>query len=60
MTPPLRNTLRGAFRTGAFAALTTAELNLNVTHFELLARQAELDFATASGKLPAAIGVLSP
>ena len=41
-------------------ALTAAELNLNVTHFELLARQAELDYATASGKLPAAIGVLSP
>lgn len=41
-------------------ALTNAELNLNVTRFELLARQADLDYATAAGTLPAAIGVPSP
>ena len=33
-------------------SLTGAELNLNVTIFEVLARQAELDYATASGTLP--------
>jgi outer membrane protein TolC len=33
-------------------SLTSAELNLNVTTFEVLARQAELDYATASGTLP--------
>jgi outer membrane protein TolC len=33
-------------------SLTSAELNRNVTLFELLARQAELDYATASGTLP--------
>ena len=32
--------------------LTNAELNLNLTRFELLARQAELDYATAAGSLP--------
>jgi len=32
--------------------LTSAELNLNVTLFDLLARQAELDYATAAGNLP--------
>jgi outer membrane protein TolC len=32
--------------------LTGAELNLNVTRFEVLARQAELDYATAAGTLP--------
>jgi outer membrane protein TolC len=36
----------------ARTALTSAELNLNVTRFQLLARQAELDYATAAGKLP--------
>jgi outer membrane protein TolC len=36
----------------ARSALTSAELNLNVTRFEVLARQAELDYATASGTLP--------
>lgn len=36
----------------ARSALTSAELNLNVTTFDLLARQAELDYATASGTLP--------
>lgn len=34
------------------SALTRAELNLNVTVFNLLARQAELDYATAAGTLP--------
>jgi len=36
----------------ARSTLTGAELNLNVTRFDLLARQAELDYATASGTLP--------
>lgn len=36
----------------ARSSLTGAELNLNVTRFELLARQAELDYATAAGGLP--------
>jgi outer membrane protein TolC len=36
----------------ARSALTSAELNLNVTRFEVLARQAELDYATAAGTLP--------
>jgi outer membrane protein TolC len=36
----------------ARSTLTSAELNLNVTRFELLARQAELDYATAAGTLP--------
>lgn len=36
----------------ARSALTSAELNLNVTLFDLLARQAELDYATAAGTLP--------
>jgi outer membrane protein TolC len=34
------------------SSLTGAELNLNVTRFEVLARQAELDYATAAGTLP--------
>lgn len=33
--------------------LAGAELNLNLTRFDLLARQAELDYATAAGTLPA-------
>ena len=37
-------------------SLTNAELNLNVTLFEVLARQAELDYATASGTLPLDVG----
>ena len=37
----------------ARSSLTGAELNLNVTRFEVLARQAELDYATAAGTLPA-------
>ncbi len=40
--------------------LTGAELNLNVTRFQLLARQAELDYATAAGTLPADPGVPQP
>jgi outer membrane protein len=38
----------------ARSSLTGAELNLNVTRFSVLARQAELDYATASGALPLA------
>ena len=38
-------------------SLTSAELNLNVTLFDLLARQAELDYATASGTLPIEGGI---
>jgi outer membrane protein TolC len=38
----------------ARSSLTGAELNLNVTTFDLLARQAELDYATAAGTLPLA------
>jgi hypothetical protein len=38
----------------ARSSLTSAELNLNVTLFDLLARQAELDYATAAGTLPLA------
>lgn len=34
------------------SSLTSSELNLNVTTFDLLARQAELDYATAAGTLP--------
>lgn len=36
----------------ARTSLTSGELNLNVTRFDLLARQAELDYATAAGTLP--------
>ena len=36
----------------ARSTLTSAELNLNVTRFDVLARQAELDYATAAGTLP--------
>jgi outer membrane protein len=36
----------------ARSSLTSAELNLNVTRFDVLARQADLDFATAAGTLP--------
>ncbi|HEU4623625.1 MAG TPA: TolC family protein [Steroidobacteraceae bacterium] len=36
----------------ARSSLTSAELNLNVTTFDLLAREAELDYATAAGPLP--------
>ncbi len=41
-------------------ALTSAELNLNLTRFQLLGRQAELDYATAAGALPADLGVPQP
>jgi outer membrane protein len=40
----------------ARSTLSSAELNLNVTTFEVLARQAELDYATAAGTLPSNIG----
>jgi outer membrane protein len=36
----------------ARSSLTGAELNLNVTRFDVLARQAELDYATSAGNLP--------
>jgi outer membrane protein len=36
----------------ARAALTSAELALSSTRFDVLARQAELDYATAAGRLP--------
>jgi outer membrane protein len=41
----------------ARSTLSGAELNLNVTLFDVLARQAELDYATAAGTLPFNIGV---
>jgi outer membrane protein len=41
-------------------ALTGAELNLNLTRFQLLGRQAELDYATATGTLPVDPGVPLP
>jgi outer membrane protein TolC len=41
-------------------ALTGAELNLNLTRFELLSRQAELAYATAVNPLPLPSGVLVP
>jgi len=37
--------------------LTSAELNLNLIRFQLLGHQAELDYATAAGSLPAEPGV---
>lgn len=40
--------------------LTGAELNLNLTRFDLLARQADLDYATAAGTLPLQNGVPAP
>lgn len=36
----------------ARSSLTNAELNLNVTRFDVLAQRAELEYATASGTLP--------
>jgi outer membrane protein TolC len=44
----------------ARTALTSAELNLNLTRFRLLAEQAELDYATAAGSLPLDPGVTPP
>lgn len=40
----------------ARSTLTGAEMNLNVTRFDLLAREAELDYATAAGTLPLEMG----
>ena len=36
----------------AQSTLTSAELNLNLTRFDVLARRAELEYATSSGDLP--------
>jgi outer membrane protein TolC len=36
----------------ARSALTSAELNHNLTRFDVLARRAELEYATAAGDLP--------
>lgn len=44
----------------ARSALTSAELNLNLTRFELLSRQAELAYATAVNPLPLPDGAMSP
>lgn len=44
----------------ARSALTSAELNLNLTRFELLSRQAELAYATAVNPLPLPSGVMPP
>ena len=44
----------------ARSTLTGAELNLNVTRFQLLARQADLDYATAAGTLPMYSGADTP
>ena len=41
----------------ARSTLSSADLNLNVTLFDVLSRQAELDYATATGTLPFNIGV---
>ena len=41
-------------------ALTSAELNLNRIRFQLLGRQAELDYATAAGAPPTDPGVPPP
>jgi outer membrane protein len=41
----------------ARSALTSAELNHNVTRFEVLARRAELEYATSAGDLPLDPGV---
>jgi len=41
----------------ARSTLSGAELNLNLTTFEVLARQAELDYATAAGRLPLSTGM---
>jgi outer membrane protein TolC len=40
----------------ARSALTSAELNLNLTRFDVLSRQADLDYATAAGNLPLDMG----
>lgn len=41
----------------ARSALTGAELNLNVTRFNVLARRAELEYATSTGEIPLDPGV---
>ena len=41
----------------ARSTLTSAELNFNLTRFEVLARRAELEYATSSGDLPLTPGV---
>lgn len=41
----------------ARSALTSAELNHNVTRFEVLARHAELEYATSTGDIPLDPGV---
>jgi outer membrane protein len=41
----------------ARSALTSAELNHNVTRFDVLARRAELEYATSAGDLPLDPGV---
>ncbi|MDY0065496.1 MAG: TolC family protein [Steroidobacteraceae bacterium] len=41
----------------ARSTLTGAELNLNITRFDVLARRAELEYATSSGDLPLTPGV---
>ncbi|HEX7416732.1 MAG TPA: TolC family protein [Steroidobacteraceae bacterium] len=42
----------------ARTALTGAELNLNLTRFDVLSSQAEVDHATANGRLPPAVAAL--
>lgn len=41
----------------ARSALTSAELNLNLTRFNVLARRAELEYATSTGEIPLDPGV---
>jgi outer membrane protein TolC len=41
----------------ARSALTSAELNYNITRFDVLARRADLEYATSSGDLPLLEGV---
>ncbi len=41
----------------ARSALTSAELNHNVTRFDVLARRAELEYATSTGEIPVEPGV---
>lgn len=41
----------------ARSTLTSAELNFNLTRYDVLARRAELEYATSSGELPLSPGV---
>ena len=41
----------------ARSALTSAELNHNLTRFNVLARRAELEYATSAGDIPLDPGV---